>query len=185
MTGPVYVLADTSGSTVRDGFHEGLHLALPHLVRLAEDQGLDTRICLASYGDDATLQVPLIGARDLTMIPRMPAGGLSSLAAGLRMLVRVVSHDLRQLRSDGITTGRPVTLVVAHGLPTDRDQQVLAAREPLDSDLHVVAPLGEDHLAFAALAATLHPMRTGIAGRVARSVIEAARRAWAGSGGSQ
>ena len=178
MTGPVYVLADTSGSTVRDGFHEGLHLALPHLVHHAGHLGI--RFCLASYADDGRVRVPLMAARDLTLIPRMPAGGLSSLAAGLRALTGAVRHDAAQLQSDGIEPGRPVTLVVAHGLATDNDEQVLEARRPLDGELHVSAPLGEDRLGFAALRATLHPMRTGSAGRVAASIVTAAHDAWSG-----
>lgn len=183
MTGLMYVLADTSGSTVRDGFHEGVHLALPHLVHLAESRGV--RFCLAGYGDGARLQVTLIGAGDLTMIPRMPAGGLSSLAAGLRVVAAAVGHDVSQLRSDGIEPGRPVTLVLAHGLGTDRDEQVLEARRPLAGDLHVSAPAGEDRLAYAGLGATLHPMRLGSAGTVAGSVVAAARETWPGSGGAQ
>jgi hypothetical protein len=172
----MYVLADTSGSTVRDGFHEGVHLALPHLVHLAEARGV--RFCLAAYGDDARLQVTLIGAGDLTMIPRMPAGGLSSLAAGLRAVAAAVEHDVRQLRSDGIEPGPPVTLVLAHGLGTDRDEQVLEARGALIGDLHVSAPAGEDRLAFTGLGATLHPMRLGSAGSVAGSVVATAQQAW-------
>ncbi|MCU7727003.1 hypothetical protein ODJ79_25020 [Actinoplanes sp. KI2] len=183
MGGLMYVLADTSGSTVRDDFHEGVHLALPHLVHLAEDRG--ARFCLAGYGDDARIQVTLIGAGDLTMIPRMPPGGLSSLAAGLRAVAAAVEHDLRQLRSDGIEPGRPVTMVLAHGLGTDRDEQVLEARLPLAGDLHVSAPAAEDRLAFAGLGATLHPMRLGSAGTVAGSIVAATRDAWLSSGGPQ
>jgi uncharacterized protein YegL len=179
----MYVLADTSGSTVRDGFHEGVHLALPHLVHLAEARG--ARFCLAGYGDDARLQVTLIEAGDLTTIPRMAAGGLSSLAAGLRTVAAAVEHDVRLLRSDGIEPGRPVTLVLAHGLGTDRDEEILEARRPLTGDLHVSAPAGEDRLAFTGLGATLHPMSLGSAGTVAVSVVAAAQQAWPASGSPQ
>jgi len=179
----MYVLADASGSTVRDGFHEGVHLALPYLAHLADERGV--RFCLAAYGDDARLQVALIGAGDLTMIPWMPAGGLSSLAAGLRAVAAAVVQDANQLRSDGIEPGRPVTLVVAHGLGTDRDETVLAARRALAGGLHVSAPAGEDGLAFAGLGATVHPMRVGGAGAVAASVLSAAERAWPSSGDAQ
>ena len=102
------------------------------------------------------------------------------------MVSAAVGHDVPQLRSDGLEPGRPVTLVLAHGLGTDRDEQVLEARRPLAGDLHVSAPAGEDRLAFAGLGATLHPMRLGSPGTVAGSVVAAARQAWpAGSGGAQ
>ncbi|SNY65279.1 hypothetical protein SAMN05421748_12817 [Paractinoplanes atraurantiacus] len=178
----MYVLADASGSTVRDGFHEGVHLALPHLVHLADER--DARFCLAAYGDDAGLRVALIGAGDLTVIPRIPAGGLSSLAAGLRVVAAAIEHDTSQLRSDGMEPGPPATLVLAHGLGTDRDEAVLEARRPLAGRLHVSAP-GEDRLAFTGLGATVHPMRLGDAGTVAASVVTAARQAWPASGSTQ
>ncbi|MGX6603195.1 hypothetical protein ACWKSP_13795 [Micromonosporaceae bacterium Da 78-11] len=190
MTMSVYLLADTSGSTVRDGVNEGWHLALPQLVAVAERYGPDSRICVLTYADEATLQVPLISAHDLGMIPWMPPGGLSSLAAGLRLLARVIGADLRQLSFDGLTSGRVLTLVVAHGLPTDPVDEVLEAREPLDGTphgtaLHVIAPPGEDTLALAGLRATVHPMDVGDPGRVAGSIVRAAQVAWAGSGGPQ
>lgn len=185
MTGSVYVLADTSGSTVRDGFNEGWHLALPRLVALAEASGPDSRICFLSYDDEAQMRMPLIKAQDVTMIPWMPPGGLSSLASGLHLLARTTREDRQQLGTDGIPIGSVATLVVAHGLPTDSDDDVLAARESVQGELYVTAPLDGDRLAYAGLRASVHPMSTGTPGRVARSIIEAARRAWHGSGGPE
>ncbi|MEU7866501.1 vWA domain-containing protein [Dactylosporangium sp. NPDC049140] len=186
----LYLLADTSGSTTRGGFSGGWHLALPRLVALAESLGPGHRISLLTYGDDASLRVPLTGASQLAMIPLMPPAGLSSLAAGLRLLARVVRQDRQQLRSDGIADAK-VALIVADGLPTDADEVLLEARAGLDPHavgLHLVAPPGEDRedrLALAALRATLYPLRTGDAGRIADSIVAAAGAALTGSGGPQ
>lgn len=193
MTGPpapgaaVYLLADTSGSTVRDGFNAGWNFALPLLVALAE-QSDGGRISFLSYADDAALHVRLTPARDLTMIPWMPPGGLSSMAAGLRLLGRTIGEDRRQLRSDGLPPARAVTVVVADGLPTDADEEVLDAREQLAREataLHVAAPPGEDLLALAGLRAAVHPVRAGDAATVAGSIVAAAQAALTASGGPQ
>ena len=169
----VYVLADTSGSTARGGFADGWRRAQPRLVAAAERGG--HRICFLSYGDDATLRVPLIPARDLAFIPHMRAYGLSSLAAGLRLLAGVVDQDRRQLDTDGIPAGPAVAVVVADGLPTDRDERLLEARDALpgDTELHLAVPPGEDRLALAGLRAVLHPIPAGGADEVAAAVTAA------------
>lgn len=176
---PLYVLADTSGSTVRAGVNEGWNLAQPWLVSAVAAGGPDRRICLITYGTDAVLRVPLISACDLTMVPWMPAAGLSSMAAGLRLLARTIREDRQQLRSDQIPVGASVALIVADGLPTDTDEQVLDARALVGdgSTMHIVAPPGEDVLAFTGLRATFHALDTDGADRVARSIVAAARAA--------
>jgi Mg-chelatase subunit ChlD len=177
----VYLLADTSGSTARGGFADGWRRAQPRLVAAVERGG--HRICFLSYADDATLRVPLLAARDLAFIPEMPAYGLSSLAAGLRLLAGVVDQDRRQLSADGITAGRAVAVVVADGLPTDPDERVLEARDALgdDTDLHLAVPPGEDRLALAGLRAVLHPLPDRDADKVAASITGAVESALAGT----
>lgn len=173
-----YVLADTSGSTSRNGFNAGWNQALPRLVTAAEEVvGAECRMCLMTYGSDAALQVPLTGTRDVTMLPWVPPAGLSSLAAGLRLLARTVREDRELLVFDGITVEAAVALVVADGLATDPDDQVLAARDVLADEcaLHIAFPGDEDELAFAGLRATRHPLRAGDADRVADSIVQAAR----------
>jgi Mg-chelatase subunit ChlD len=182
MTGrSVYLLADASGSTARGGFAGGWRTAEPRLVALAERGG--HRICFLSYADEATLRVPLTPASDLVFIPEMRAYGLSSLAAGLRLLAGVVDQDRRQLSTDGIPTGRAVAVVVADGLPTDRDDHVLAARDALGdgTDLHLAVPPGEDRLALAGLRARLHPIPANGAEEVATSITKALAAALGGS----
>jgi uncharacterized protein YegL len=173
----VYLLADTSGSTARGGFADGWRRAQPRLVAAAERGG--HRICFLSYADDATLRVPLMPARDLVFIPEMRASGLSSLAAGLRLLAGVADQDRRQLETDGIPAGPAVAVVVADGLPTDRDERLLAARDTLagDTELHLAVPPGEDRLALAALRAVLHPIPAAGAEEVAEALIAAVEAA--------
>jgi uncharacterized protein YegL len=175
VTGALYVLVDTSGSTARLGFNDGWNRALPLLVGAVEDTaGHDCRVCLLSYATDAQVRVALTAVRDLTVIPSMPPAGLSSLAAGLRLLARTIREDRDQLASDRIESGPSTALILADGLPTDSDADVLAARDLLTGDptaLHVGFPEADDALAFAGLRAKPHPMAVGDADRVTRAIV--------------
>ncbi|MBO3737808.1 vWA domain-containing protein [Actinoplanes flavus] len=153
----VYLLLDVSGSTVRNGFHQRAAQALPAVVdRIERARGDQAWLGMVTYADQAALLIPLTRVTGLHHLPVPRPGGFSSLAAGLRMLASCTAHDTDQLAADGFATPRPIVVIVADGLPTDRDTDVLAARAALDADVHALLPGHVPALAAAGLRATLH-----------------------------
>ncbi|GIF73801.1 vWA domain-containing protein [Asanoa siamensis] len=178
MTVLLYLVVDVSGSTVRRGFHGGVVRALPGIVGdLERTGGDDAWLSMITYSTEAAVLIPLTRARDVQVLPAPRAGGFSSLAAALRLLVGTVGSDAALLRADGLTAPEPTVLVVADGLPTDRDEDVLAARDAIEADLHLALPADVPALAAAGLRGTRHPLTLGTPEEVAASVCDAARRA--------
>jgi uncharacterized protein YegL len=163
-TRAVYLVIDTSGSTVLEGFSEACHQALPLLIDAAA-AGEGIRVCLLGYGCSAQVLLRLTMATEVQVIPPLAVGGLSSLASALTTLAQVIQDDQAQLEADGIGWPDPSVLVLADGLPTDTDQDLLAARDALDSAVgstllvHAALPAGTDELVMAGLRMSLHPLR--------------------------
>jgi uncharacterized protein YegL len=166
----LYVLADASGSTIRDHVNEGLNLAFPRLVTAVEQRFGDAgRFCLISYSSDATVRVPLTRAVDLTMIPPLPPSGLSSMAVGLRLLATTIAADL----ADTDIPGVPAVALIADDLSTDDGRDLLAARASISVPLVVVLPSDTDPLAVAALDARVHSLDRGSPERACESIVAA------------
>jgi hypothetical protein len=181
-TRPVYLLIDSSGSTVRNGFLNACHAAMPAVIAELERHGAGGRVlvCMLRYGDDASVYVALQPVQNLSVIPPLVPSGLSSLAAGLRLLARRIEDDAGQLAADGVRYGTPVAVVLADGLPTDRAADVLAARAALDEEhpwgrpaLTVAMPGQVDELAVAGLGARFHRLDDEAPGRLEASVVSA------------
>jgi uncharacterized protein YegL len=135
---PVYVLLDTSGSTVRDGFSSACERALPQLVDAA-GRHPGVRLSVLTYATKAQSLVPISVPDDIGFIPVWVPAGLSSLASGLWLLAESVRQDTSQLAADGLACQPPCALVVADGLPTDPAADLLAARGALDAALAELA----------------------------------------------
>jgi len=179
----VYLLVDTSGSTVLHDVNAGCNLALPRIVQAIEAvAGAEARVCLASYGTGATLRLPLTAVGDLVSLPGLVAEGLSSMAAGLRLVAETAEADHKQLAADRLESADPVVVIVADGLPTDAAADVLLARDALDAALanppqvHIVAPPGVDVLALSGLRATIHLLDIGDPQQVADGLVSVVRR---------
>jgi uncharacterized protein YegL len=177
----LYLLIDTSGSTTRGHVNAGVNLALPGFVSAVEERhGPAGRFCLAAYGSEATVHVPLTRAVDVSLLPALPAAGLSSLAAGFATVAAAVAADRRQLAADGESPGAPAVVVVADGLPTDAGPVLLAARSALDSagavDVDLVVPAATDALTVAGLRVRRHDLDVSSPSSVAGSAVEAVRR---------
>src|SRR4051794_33555622 len=109
----LYVLTDTSGSTVRGGFNAGWNRALPSLVTVVERiAGPQTFISFLSYADDASVRIALQRVGDLEILPVLQAGGLSALASAFRLLARTIDEDCAQLAADGLGFEPPVAILV-------------------------------------------------------------------------
>jgi uncharacterized protein YegL len=194
---PVYLLLDTSGSTVRGGFAAGLGQAMPMLIDAAARHG-GLLLAIIGYGTRAETLVWLSDPADISLIPEVPPAGLSSLAAGLRLLADSVRADASRLAADGITCLPPAALIIADGLPTDPATALLEARADLDdatadaaatprasaraSGLLPVfaAPADTDRLAVAGLRMDFHPLATDAPGTLTGSIAAAFRGLIAG-----
>jgi uncharacterized protein YegL len=177
----LYLLIDTSGSTVRHHVNAGVNLALPGIVAAVEDRyGSTGRFCLASYGSVANVHVPLTRAVDVALLPTLPAAGLTSLAAGFAAVGEAVVADREQLAADGEVPGAPAVVVVADGLPTDSGAALLAARAALDAagvaDVDLVVPSSVDALVVAGLRVRRHDLDLSSPSSVAASAVSAVQR---------
>jgi uncharacterized protein YegL len=180
----LYVLVDTSGSTIRGQVNAGVNMALPQFVACVEERfGSAGRFCLTSYGTDAVMRVPLARAADISFLPQLAADGLSSLAAGLTAVARAVAADRGQLLADGEDVPTPAVVVVADGLPTDAGDVLMDARDSLDEagvrEVDLVVPDSVDTLAVAGLRVRRHTLTTGDPAGACGSMVAAVRRALA------
>lgn len=184
---PVYVLIDTSGSTLRGDFAAGTQLALPQLVDAAASHpGL--LMSVLAYGTQADTLVWLTEPAGIGLIPAITPAGLSSLAAGLRLLADSIREDAARLAADGIRCLPPAVLVLADGLPTDPAADLLGTRSALDDALDAAArsaangpvscpstvfaaPRDTDRLAVAGLRMTFEPLDADTPADLASSAV--------------
>jgi hypothetical protein len=165
---------------------------MPLLIDRAVHQG-GLAVAVLMYGTRADTLVWLGDPADLKLIPAVRPGGLSSLAAGLRLLADSVRSDGARLAADGLACLPPAALIVADGLPTDEAGALLDARAELGAALTDVggpaaplvfaAPAGTDRLAVAGLGLDFHPLDTATPVTLALSVLAAFDRVLDGSAG--
>lgn len=150
--------------------------ALPSIVALLEAAGDDSSLTMVAFATTASVTVPMTRAADVALLPAMATGGFSSLAAAFRLLATTISDDTRQLVADGRTPHRATVVVIADGLPTDRDDDVLDARDRLDADLHLILPPDVPALPVAGLRGRRHRLEGDAPAEVAASIEAAMRR---------
>lgn len=189
---PVYILLDTSGSTVRGGFAAARSQAMPMLIDAAARHG-GLLLAILGYGTRAGHLVWLSDPADIRLIPEVIPSGLSSMAAGLRLLADSVRTDTARLAADGMTCLPPAMLIVADGLPTDPALVLLEARSALDDAIAdaaatqhpgapaaslapvFAAPPDTDRLAIAGLRMDFYPLAADTPDALAGSVAAAFR----------
>lgn len=181
---PAYVLLDTSGSTVRNGFASACEQVLPRLVDAAGRRP-GVLLSVLTYGTKATALLAISDPADIRLIPGLLPAGLSSLASGLRLLADSVGQDVAQLTADGLVCLPPSALVVADGLPTDPAADLMLARDALDAAVAALAGLAApasapvytsrpdegDRLAVTALRMTFRPLASGTTAELAAAVL--------------
>ncbi len=155
-----HLVIDVSGSTVRRSFHDGWVRALPAVVDAIPP---GWAFSVISYSSDAALIVTPTPVTDLVRLPTPPPGGFSSLAAAFRLLAAT---------SEG---ARSRVLVVADGLPTDRDEVLLAARDEVEAQLHIAVSDEVDLLPVAGLRAIRHRLDPTGPAAFADSLVQAAK----------
>ena len=87
-------------------------------------------LAILGYGAKTNTLVWRRDPADIKLIPRESPVGLSSLAAGLRLLANSVRADAARLAADGVACLPPAALIVADGLPTDPAPALLQGKVP-------------------------------------------------------
>lgn len=125
---PVYLLIDASGSTTHSGFNNAYNQALPDLISSMEQATTAAfHLSIVTFGAQPSLILALTDAHTLQFMPQVTAGGFSSLAAGLRLLGRVMFQDAEQSNADGLLRRPALVAILTDGQPTDSTDDVRSA----------------------------------------------------------
>jgi uncharacterized protein YegL len=159
---PVYLVIDTSGSTVIDRWIDSCNSVLPHLMEALEGRAEKSyRLSVLGYGTEASVLLGLSEVRTVDLLPALWSRGFSSLASAISLLNATIRADMNQLKEDGVEHSPPIAAVVLHGLPTDSAESLLEAcralRDAMPSlRMVAVAPAGTDPVSLAGIGIIYH-----------------------------
>jgi uncharacterized protein YegL len=159
---------------------------MPHVIESLEAAaalGVPQLLCVATYGDNCQVRLPLGDVRHITQIPALTPSGFSSLSSALSLLTEVLSADMAQLEADDVSFRPPTVVVIADGLPTDESDLLLTNRRLLSEIaphapcLHAVHGVEADLLAFKGIGfnRVLHATGRDTPDQFAQCVIDALR----------
>ncbi|MGJ3561749.1 vWA domain-containing protein [Streptomyces sp. INA 01156] len=117
---PFYVVCDESGSMAGDGV-DTINSALPelhHEISTNPSVADKTRFALIGFSTRSVLQ-PLADLSELTQLPSLSAGGVTSFGAAFRLLKDTIEKDVAALKAEGHDVYRPVMFFLSDGIPTD------------------------------------------------------------------
>lgn len=153
---PLYLVLDTSGSTVRGRWIDDLNQMVPQIVEVMEASIGDwlpgeAFLSIISFGTSVDIQLPLTRLSDIQVLPALVAQGFTSLAGAFDLLTAVVDADMAQILSDAMTCSVVTAILVLGGLPTDAPTRLLHSRRALTTAcpelrLGAVLPEGTDPL---------------------------------------
>ncbi|MFD5491429.1 vWA domain-containing protein [Streptomyces sp. GDS52] len=118
---PFYVVCDESGSMAGDGV-DTINSALPelhHEISTNPSVADKTRFALIGFSTQASVLQPLADLSELTQLPSLSAGGVTSFGAAFRLLKDTIEKDVAALKAEGHDVYRPVMFFLSDGIPTD------------------------------------------------------------------
>ena len=118
---PFYILLDESGSMAGESI-QAVNEALPDLwSAISADPNVNdkTRVSIITFTDNASVLVPLTQMANLQNMPGVSAKGATSYGAAFSLLRTTIESDMKQLKSEGKQTIRPVCFFISDGEPTD------------------------------------------------------------------
>ena len=121
---PFYMVCDESGSMVGPEGVDSINSALPDLhqeISTNPSVADKTRFALIGFSTQASLLQPLADLSELTQLPSLSAGGVTSFGAAFRLLKDTIEKDVAALKSEGHDVYRPVVFFLSDGVPTDDD----------------------------------------------------------------
>lgn len=118
---PFYLVCDESGS-MSGAPIEAINDALPDLhqeISTNPTVADKTRFALIGFSDDATVLQPLVDLSELSTLPALAAGGVTSYGQAFRVLRACIETDVTDLKAEGHEVYRPVAFFLSDGVPTD------------------------------------------------------------------
>ncbi|MGC9495665.1 vWA domain-containing protein [Streptomyces sp. WG7] len=118
---PFYMVCDESGSMAGTGV-DAINSALPdlhHEISTNPSVADKTRFALIGFSTQASVLQPLADLSELTQLPSLSAGGVTSFGAAFRLLKDTIEKDVTALKADGHDVYRPVVFFLSDGIPTD------------------------------------------------------------------
>ncbi|MFI9333845.1 VWA domain-containing protein [Streptomyces althioticus] len=118
---PFYMVCDESGSMAGGGV-DAINSALPdlhHEISTNPSVADKTRFALIGFSTQASVLQPLADLSELTQLPSLSAGGVTSFGAAFRLLKDTIEKDVAALKAEGHDVYRPVVFFLSDGIPTD------------------------------------------------------------------
>ncbi|MFI7020223.1 VWA domain-containing protein [Streptomyces sp. NPDC050164] len=118
---PFYMVCDESGSMAGGGV-DAINAALPDLhqeISTNPSVADKTRFALIGFSTQASVLQPLADLSELTQLPSLSAGGVTSFGAAFRLLKDTIEKDVAGLKGEGHDVYRPVVFFLSDGIPTD------------------------------------------------------------------
>ncbi|MER6432630.1 VWA domain-containing protein [Streptomyces sp900105245] len=118
---PFYMVCDESGSMAGGGV-DAINKALPELhqeISTNPSVADKTRFALIGFSTQASVLQPLADLSELTQLPSLTAGGVTSFGSAFRLLKNTIERDVADLKADGHDVYRPVVFFLSDGIPTD------------------------------------------------------------------
>ncbi|MFE1507028.1 VWA domain-containing protein [Streptomyces sp. NPDC058726] len=118
---PFYMVCDESGSMAGGGV-DAINAALPALhqeISTNPSVADKTRFALIGFSTQASVLQPLADLSELTQLPSLSAGGVTSFGAAFRLLKDTIEKDVAALKGEGHDVYRPVVFFLSDGIPTD------------------------------------------------------------------
>ncbi|MFP8944109.1 vWA domain-containing protein [Streptomyces fenghuangensis] len=137
---PFYMVCDESGSMSGLGV-DAINKSLPELhqeISTNPSVADKTRFALIGFSTQASVLQPLADLSELTQLPALSAGGVTSFGSAFRLLRDTIEKDVEALKAEGHDVYRPVVFFLSDGIPTDGDWR--SALKELDAEKFRYAP---------------------------------------------
>jgi uncharacterized protein YegL len=132
---PIYFVADESGSMAND--IDELNAGLTTLLDTLQVESMAAakiRFAVIGFADDARCYLELTDLRELDVMPKLSARGMTSYGAVFRDLATRIPRDVARLKSEGFLVNRPAVFMLTDGVPNAEDSWESAYRELVSDD---------------------------------------------------
>ncbi|GAA3504739.1 hypothetical protein GCM10019016_118520 [Streptomyces prasinosporus] len=119
---PFYAVCDESGSMAGPDGVGTINSALPdlhHEISTNPSVADKIRFALIGFSTQASVLQPLADLSELTQLPSLSAGGVTSFGAVFQLLKDTIEKDVAALKAEGHDVYRPVVFFLSDGIPTD------------------------------------------------------------------
>lgn len=132
---PIYFVADESGSMASDIGE--LNAGLVTLLDTLQGESMAAakiRFCIIGFADDARCYLEPTDLRELEVLPKLSARGMTSYSAVFRELSSRIPRDIEKLKSEGFLVNRPAVFMLTDGVPNAGDEWESGYRDLVSDD---------------------------------------------------